>query len=324
SSMLAASSTQRSASQHDEAGLTAEARGVTERAEKNLLIEPTEDQGLNATPPEHFQRGASAHNFHGRNGVIAFLSLSFGAHAFCILLGSQLAPVEFLHHDAPQGDTIEIEIAPPPTPLPRGDLSGTSIAPAPKTQPASAQPKTSPQARQRSRPEPKIEVTAPALLTAEPEETPSAALQNNDFAASNPYATANFQNFASTRKGLTGETSGQSSPGSAFGVKNGGSTTSQERVDALKKWHQLVRTVLARGGLKNYPRRAQRLGIEGQVRLKVSLDAEGHIDAVSMLTGDSLLASAAQKGVLSLGKIPAPPRGAGSTTIIVPIVFQLH
>lgn len=71
-----------------------------------------------------------------------------------------------------------------------------------------------------------------------------------------------------------------------------------------------------------YPSEAVKRGIEGEVRLLVSLSAEGRIADVSIAasSGYSILDNAAVKAAYAMGALP----GSDSRELILPVIFRLQ
>ncbi len=71
-----------------------------------------------------------------------------------------------------------------------------------------------------------------------------------------------------------------------------------------------------------YPPEAVARGIEGEVRLLLTLDAEGAIrDAqVAASSGHKLLDEAAVKAAMAMGRLPE----TGAREVLLPVVFRLR
>ena len=76
-----------------------------------------------------------------------------------------------------------------------------------------------------------------------------------------------------------------------------------------------------------YPRIAQRAGLQGTVLLEVSIDARGRVLSVEVRrsSGHRVLDRDAVESVRSLGALPAPPREVawGERTVSVPVTYRL-
>ena len=71
---------------------------------------------------------------------------------------------------------------------------------------------------------------------------------------------------------------------------------------------------------KNYPRVARRRGLEGSVRIRFLIAADGTVRALNLEDGHSLLRSAARRAVENAMPFPPPPPGAAKPC---PIAFTM-
>ena len=69
-----------------------------------------------------------------------------------------------------------------------------------------------------------------------------------------------------------------------------------------------------------YPEIAKRMRVEGVVKLDVTVDAEGKVVDVKAVSGNGVLAAAAQEAVRKWRFAP----GAGTSTVSVNVDFALH
>jgi protein TonB len=71
---------------------------------------------------------------------------------------------------------------------------------------------------------------------------------------------------------------------------------------------------------KNYPRVARRRGLEGSVRIRFQIAADGSVRALNLEDGHSLLQAAARRAVENAMPFPPPPPGAAKPC---PIAFTM-
>lgn len=104
----------------------------------------------------------------------------------------------------------------------------------------------------------------------------------------------------------------QSSPSSGKTGERGGKPRKIREAAAQRKLAQHV----------YYPEEAIRQGLEGEVRLLVTLDASGRVLTVEVAAGSghAILDEAARSAALAMGSLPE----AGVREIILPVVFRLH
>ncbi len=98
------------------------------------------------------------------------------------------------------------------------------------------------------------------------------------------------------------------------------------RVDdnALARYENLLLTWLER--YKYYPRRARRLRIEGEGRLRIRIDSEGRAIKLELerSTGNRLLDRAALDMARKAAPYPPPPVSDGELEFIIPVVYALR
>ncbi len=83
----------------------------------------------------------------------------------------------------------------------------------------------------------------------------------------------------------------------------------------------------SRNRLPTYPTRAQRLGQEGVVVLKVSLSDDGRVKRIEIITSSNypLLDQSAVNGIKSWSFIPATSNGQSvKSTLVIPVRFRLE
>lgn len=98
-----------------------------------------------------------------------------------------------------------------------------------------------------------------------------------------------------------------------------------EDLAEITDWQKAV--VLRIAKAKSYPQAARRKGIEGEVRVRFTLDRYGAILAheVETSSGSSLLDTAALRVFDELGKLPTPPRhlSGESFTLVIPLNYRI-
>jgi len=87
---------------------------------------------------------------------------------------------------------------------------------------------------------------------------------------------------------------------------------------AVSAWAAEGRAILSRVA-PTYPEIAKRLRISGVVSLEVTVDASGKVTGVKTLSGNRMLATAAEEAVRSWKFAP----GAGTSTVEVDLNFAL-
>jgi len=131
--------------------------------------------------------------------------------------------------------------------------------------------------------------------------------------------------------GGTGDSGGPSGEGSGEGGGGRGEGAGAGRGDGIDRGaliraytRELHRTLAEN---KYYPRAAKRAGLEGTVRIEVTIDTEGHILAVQLheSSGHDILDSAAMKMMNSVEKFPPPPEALAwqEKRLRVPIPYRL-
>lgn len=109
-----------------------------------------------------------------------------------------------------------------------------------------------------------------------------------------------------------------------------GSGTGAEGVDrrsALRAWLRELQREVNKLASRNYPRSAVRMGLEGKLRLGLTIGADGDILGVRVLasSGHSVLDDSAAESVMAID-IPAPPEELrwSEREISLPIRYSLH
>jgi len=249
-----------------------------------------------------------------------FVVGSVGLHALLLTFMSS-APESAHAAPARELDIELIELAPSgqdevatpePEPMPLGKLEAPFEA-APVKEPLQAVPIATPPS----------DDSAPQSQTAEAPEIVTAL---NPYASSSTAAFTSGSSTSANTKVVRTLAPVSKSTASSFGVENGSSEASLEAKKKLQAWYAKVRAQLARVGARAYPRRAQKLGQQGTTKITVKVGDSGALLASSVSSGSGFTAldQAALQGIRSVGAVPAPPAGAGGTSLTVPITFRLN
>lgn len=267
-------------------------------------------------------KGALTSSKSGKHasGQALFVAGSLALHLGALLFFSS-APGPAMAASASDISVDLIEIPAPPaepelTPMPLGKLDAPEqISPTP--------------------PQPMVKraVAAPLPSASPPPNTlPTAEAPKILTADNNPYAAADTTVFTSghgqvgaARKVVHAKASATAAPTEDFGVESGSEKSSEEAVRQLKLWYAQVQAQLKARGASNYPRRAQKLGQQGSVRITVRIDASGHITATSLASssGHQSLDRAALSSLGAVAQVSAPPLGTGATSVTFPVTFKL-
>ncbi len=231
--------------------------------------------------------------------VVAFAWLPAKAHASAAR--DQLVEIDFVEAREKQPELPVRQIEPEPkTALPLGRLDApVRSTPAPSAPSTSEVPSTSDTAE------------APEVLTVD-----------------NPYASADaavFTSGSATRNPVRIEKHvAQASP--QFGVEGGSAHPDADKTRELRGWYAEVQAQLARLGTRNYPRRALKLGQQGTAKVTVTIDESGNLIGARLASGSGVasLDEAALKGVQSITKVAAPPSGAGTNQLTIPVTFRIN
>lgn len=102
-----------------------------------------------------------------------------------------------------------------------------------------------------------------------------------------------------------------------------GPTAAQRKAALARYLSQVRRAVIAK---KRYPRAARRLGLEGVIRVRVRIEADGHLSSARVVGDvDGPLAQAALKAVRDAAPFPGIPKLAGhAVSVDIPIRFRLN
>ncbi|UTW56045.1 energy transducer TonB [Kordiimonas sp. SCSIO 12610] len=75
----------------------------------------------------------------------------------------------------------------------------------------------------------------------------------------------------------------------------------------------------------NYPLRAKRAGIEGQLKVRVKVSSSRAVTGVELLqtSGNRNLDRATITGLFGLDSFPALPAGVASKTLVVPVTYKI-
>ena len=214
-------------------------------------------------------------------------------------------------------DLAEPEVVRPPSPsqtksMPLGQLEQSEEASAPTVRPPAL---GNVSAHRSEQPLPQVEAgDAPSLVTADNPYASSVNVFSKGGVA--PFARVVSVSAQTQREGVS----------ASFGVEHGSAEASDEAKRALAAWYGQVRAQLARSGTRAYPLRARKLGQQGTSKVSVRISEKGRLLDVSLSSssGHTLLDQAALNGLSRLDQVDAPPRGAGSTTLIVPVTFRLN
>lgn len=186
----------------------------------------------------------------------------------------------------------------PPPPAPPSPPSAPKAAPKPKKQ--QKQPKAVPTPTPKKQPQP-VQAVKPTKEQPKTVSTPSTVANNNTTESSNIMTANNVTNNNTTRSSKTATNSGVSS-----GVRFNAAYLNNPE--------------------PSYPRMSRRLGEQGQIKLKVQVDAQGKpiIVQINQSSGFVRLDNAAVEAVQKWRFIPAQLDGkAIMDWVIVPIEFKL-
>ena len=216
------------------------------------------------------------------------------------------APAVSSPHPLPPPDPPQRRLAEPrpepPDPAPR---------PPPEASPPSEE--SPPPATAPSTPEP-IETAEPSGRDAEAEENPVASAPTGEPGTSG----------GSLASVASAPPPGAHPPGSP-GPPGSAGATDGSAAERLRDYVDRVREIVERN--QRYPSLARRRGIEGLVRVRLVVTAEGGIELVDLEKDDAdaphpLLARSAVEAVERAGAYPPPPQGR--LAIVLPIRWRLH
>ena len=161
----------------------------------------------------------------------------------------------------------------------------------------------------------------PALVEEEIPTTPTAVEPAPHVLAANPFGSSAgvvVTGQARAKSGVGGDPNG-----SLHGVGDSNGTG-----DALRAWVMRVRRAVAARALRDYPRAARRAGLQGNVRVSMSVDARGDIASVRVTrsSGHERLDRAAVASVETVGHLPPPPASFSrqGRPLVVPIAYRLR
>jgi TonB family protein len=143
----------------------------------------------------------------------------------------------------------------------------------------------------------------------------------------NPYASNNTAVFTSgAGQGSGPVVSKQTMAAPTFGVSGGTAQLDPRREKELLSWRARVQQELARLATQNYPRRALKLGQQGTAKVTVTIDESGTLVGASLAQGSGVasLDQAALERLQSGAKVSAPPAGAGTNRLTLPITFRIN
>ncbi len=255
-----------------------------------------------------------------RSNSVLFILLSAGVHlgalsAFAATPQPKARPLNPASELAIEFEPI-VELPEPESVLPLGDLDAhpeaeTLTPPSPQARPAQT-----PSARQPSA-SPSVDKVgdAPNIVTVD-----------------NPYATADAvfskgSGDLGAKKVRAVARTREAQPDTVgFGVPDGRRGATEEGRRQLSEWKNKVSAQLARSVSRNYPRRARKLGQQGTSKISVRISATGELQGASLLisSGHALLDQAALRDMRRAGQVEAPPQGAGTITLNVPITYRLN
>lgn len=163
----------------------------------------------------------------------------------------------------------------------------------------------------------------PAEPTLGPAETAPSAPEV--LSVDNPYASADAAVFTSGSAPRAERIQAAAARPPHFGVESGSNDASAARIKELRAWHRSVQAQLRNVAKRAYPRRALKLRQEGTTKITVQIDAAGNVISarIAAKSGVSSLDQAALQGVQSETRVSAPPRGAGTQSLTVPVTFRI-
>lgn len=214
-------------------------------------------------------------------------------------------------------EVLEIEYQEPAAvvPLPESALPlGALDAEPTRAQPASAPPDAPPE----SVPQPADQLPTDQLP---PSEAPEVLTSDN------PYASANAAVFTSGSGKSGGPVaSKQAVSAPSFGVSGGKALVDPRKEKELLSWRARVQQELARLATQNYPRRALKLGQQGTAKVTVTIDESGTLVGASLAQGSGVasLDQAALERLQAGARVSAPPAGAGTNRLTLPITFRIN
>ena len=114
---------------------------------------------------------------------------------------------------------------------------------------------------------------------------------------------------------------------SATAAGSGSGTEGVDRRSALRAWLRELQREVNKLASRNYPRSAVRMGLEGKLRLGLTIGADGDILGVRVLasSGHSVLDDSAAESVMAID-VPAPPEELrwSEREISLPIRYSLR
>ncbi|GEM_PF-2932087 len=256
-----------------------------------------------------------------KEGGSFFMAASLAVHLGAIVFFSSVPGPAHAHSVSPQ----EIEISvfapePPKEALPLGNLEEEFIA------------KASVQhvVQKAAVPAPTRVPTNSRSEQGAPVETPHLLTSNNPYAQGNNHIFTSGSGVRSNQGAhalaKTDTNAQQRGPTPNFGIQNGSKDFSKKKAEALRAWHQKVRSQLAHLGGRAYPRRAKKMGHQGTSKISVRINAQGKIVSatVAQASGYQLLDNAALSSLRTIPMVAAPPAGTGTTQLTIPVTFRLR
>ena len=107
-------------------------------------------------------------------------------------------------------------------------------------------------------------------------------------------------------KSVLSGSAGKSADGT--GVGTGAGEEGVARRDALRAWLREIQREVNKLAARNYPRSAVRMGLEGRMRLGLTITTDGHISNVRVVSssGHGVLDESAMASVMQI-RVPPPP-----------------
>ena len=92
---------------------------------------------------------------------------------------------------------------------------------------------------------------------------------------------------------------------------------------AVDTWNEQVRKEIEEKHY--YPRTALAQGIQGQVKVRLTMEPDGRVQGVQIVksSGNDILDSEAMRLATRLKKLPAVPNAKGGLSIVVPLTYRI-